>query len=131
MAQPITISTKQFIKTKEAEIDGYVYTVRRMGAGTSLDMSKNMSELQSLRTDFLNLQAKMKVEGNQKRQDVLLGDMHELSGKLNRIIGEIEASYASLFDDHQDGSIALKMIHTVGFENVPAILEQIFGESDA
>ena len=131
MAQPITISTKQFIKTKEAEIDGYVYTVRRMGAGTSLDMSKNMSELQSLRTDFLNLQAKMKVEGNQKRQEVLLGDMHELSSKLNRIIGEIETSYASLFDDHQDGSIALKMIHTVGFENVPAILEQIFGESDA
>ena len=131
MAQPITISTKQFIKTKEAEIDGYVYTVRRMGAGTSLDMSKNMSELQRLRTDFLNLQAKMKVEGNQKRQEVLLGDMHELSEKLNRIIGEIETSYASLFDDHQDGSIALKMIHSVGFENVPAILEQIFGESDA
>lgn len=131
MAQPITISTKQFIKTKEAEIDGYTYSVRRMGAGTSLDMSKNMGELQNLRLNFINLQGKAKATKNKKQQEVLYGEMQELADKLNRIIGEIEATYASLFDDHQDGSIALKMVHEVGFENVPAILNQIFGESDA
>lgn len=131
MAQPITISTKQFIKTKEVEIDGYTYQVRRMGAGTSLDMSKNMSELQSLKTDFVNLQGKMKVAGSENKQKTLMNEMQELSGKLNRIIGEIEVAYASLFDDGKDGSVALKMVHEVGFENVPAILEQIFGESDA
>ena len=131
MAQPITISTKQFIKTKEVEIDGYTYQVRRMGAGTSLDMSKNMSELQSLKTEFVNLQGKMKVAGSESKQKALMNEMQELSGKLNRIIGEIEVAYASLFDDGKDGSVALKMVHEVGFENVPAILEQIFGESDA
>lgn len=131
MAQPITISTKQFIKTKEVEIDGYTYQVRRMGAGTSLDMSKNMSELQSLKTNFVNLQGKMKVAGSESKQKALINEMQELSGKLNRIIGEIEVAYASLFDDGKDGSVALKMVHEVGFENVPAILAQIFGESDA
>lgn len=131
MAQPITISTKQFIKTKEVEIDGYTYQVRRMGAGTSLDMSKNMSELQSLKTEFVNLQGKMKVAESKRKQEVLMGEMQELSGNLNRIIGEIEVAYASLFDDGKDGSVALKMVHEVGFENVPAILAQIFGESDA
>lgn len=131
MAQPITISTKQIIKTKEVEIDGYTYSVRRMGAGTSLDMSKNMSELQNLRTNFVNLQGKMEATGSKRKQEALMGEIQELSGNLNRIIGKIEVAYASLFDDHTDGSVALKMVHEVGFENVPAILTQIFGESDA
>lgn len=131
MAQPITISTKQFIKTKEVEIDGYTYSVRKMGAGTSLDVSKNMGELQNLRTNFVNLQGKMKVTGDKRKQKALMGEIQELSGSLKRIIGEIEVAYASLFDDHKDGSVALKMVHEVGFENIPAMLTQIFGESDA
>lgn len=131
MAQPITISTKQFIKTKEVEIDGYTYSVRRMGAGTSLDMSKNMSEMNSLKTQFLNLQGKMKTAKSKRSQEVLIGEMQELSANLSRNIKEIEKTYASLFDDHKDGSVALKMVHEVGFENIPTILTQIFGESDA
>lgn len=131
MAQPITISTKQFIKTKEVEIDGYTYSVRKMGAGTSLDVSKNMGELQNLRTNFVNLQGKMKATGDKRKQKALMGEIQELSGSLKKIIGEIEVAYASLFDDHKDGSVALKMVHEVGFENIPAMLTQIFGESDA
>lgn len=131
MAQPITISTKQFITTKEVEIDGYNYSVRRMGAGTSLDISKNMSELQNLKTNFVNLQGKTKVARSKRKQEALMGEIQELTDSLNRSIGEIEVAYASLFDDHKDGSVALKMVHEVGFENIPAMLTQIFGESDA
>lgn len=126
MAQPITISTKQFIKTKEAEIDGVTYTVRRMGAGTSLDMSKRMKEMQALRSEWLNLQGKSKADGKDYTEEFV-----RITAKLSDAIAGIEEIYTSLFDDGGDGSKARQMVHEVGFENVPAILTQIFGESDA
>lgn len=48
---PIQITSSDYIKTVEAEIDGHLYKVRKMGAGDSLDVSQVMDKMAKIRDE--------------------------------------------------------------------------------
>lgn len=58
---PIQITSSDYIKTVEAEIDGYLYKVRKMGAGDSLDVSQVMDKMAKIRDESDKLQEELLI----------------------------------------------------------------------
>lgn len=131
MAQPIQISTTQFIARKGAIIDGHEYSVRKIGAGTQLDLSREFATVEALRQDSLNEMGKLESETDPKKKEAIQGKMLALSGKLADTITKIEEIYASLFDDGEGGERSKKLMHDVGIDNVANLYNQIWGEPNA
>lgn len=124
----ITISTSTLIATREAEIDGHTYTIRKMGAGTQLDISQATAPIIELNQEAMNLRAKLATAKTEEDTAKLSKQANEILGKIAKANAKLEAVYASLFDDHGDQSKSRELVHMVGADGVQAILAQVFGE---
>ena len=118
--ESVSISTSKYITTVKANIDGHDYTVRKMGAGTQLDMSREISNLMKMRTELLNLEGKIKK----------LADNMGKMESFNKIVNRIEAIFIDLFDDGEDGKRSAKLIHALGIENTQKVYNEIFDKAE-
>lgn len=125
----IKISTSQFVQTKTAEIDGVDYKVRKIGAGTQLDLSREFSGLGQMRDAVLNCTGKLAKETDAKVREKLQGEVLKLSADIADKMRAIEEIYATLFDDGGDGEKSRALIHMIGADNVPALYAQIWGDN--
>lgn len=113
----ISISTTKYIKnkTREVEIDGVSFIVRKPGAGEQLDSFENMREMNKLkdRADLAKTEA----------------EQIELLDEMNGILTKIEVSFVNLFDDGTKTQKKSKdLIRKIGIENVGELLKDIFRE---
>ena len=128
--EAVSISTSQYIKTVKANIDGRIYTVRKIGAGEQLDISREASKLQELQTEMMNLHAKYEVTKDKDEKLKIDLEFAKYAGTVSDIIERMESVYASLFDDGEDGVYAKKLVHTLGLENTRKVYEQIMESLD-
>ena len=113
----ISISTTKYTKnkTREVEIDGISFIVRKPGAGEQLDSLENAREMNKLK-DRANL---AKTEAEQV----------ELADEMSAILAKIEGSYVDLFDDGtKTQKKSKKLIRKIGIENIGELLNDIFRE---
>lgn len=113
----ISISTTKYTKnkTREVEIDGVNFIVRKPGAGEQLDSLENVREMNKLK-DRANL---AKTEAEQV----------ELADEMSAILAKIEGSYVDLFDDGtKTQKKSKKLIRKIGIENIGELLNDIFRE---
>ena len=113
----ISISTTKYSKnkTREVEIDGINFIVRKPGAGEQLDSLENVREMNKLK-DRANL---AKTEAEQV----------ELADEMSAILAKIEGSYVDLFDDGtKTQKKSKKLIRKIGIENIGELLNDIFRE---
>lgn len=113
----ISISTTKYTKnkTREVEIDGINFIVRKPGAGEQLDSLENVREMNKLK-DRANL---AKTEAEQV----------ELADEMSAILAKIEGSYVDLFDDGtKTQKKSKKLIRKIGIENIGELLNDIFRE---
>lgn len=103
----IKISIKNIIKTKKAEIDGHVYTVRKMGAGEQMDLLAMGRKLQGLSLSDQTPELEKLEQIETIRQQML----------------EI---YKSLFDDGLGGEKTKELINTLSDEEISELVNTIF-----
>lgn len=125
---PISISTSNYIETKEAEIDGHLFKVRKLGAGQSLDMSRMSQEMLKLQSELMN--AKSRIDRAEDEET-----KHKETAKAMAIVdniavqtGKLEALFAKCFDDGEDGKRSLELVHSIGVDNTKKIIDKVFGE---
>ena len=128
--ESVSISTSKYITTVKANIDGHDYIVRKMGAGTQLDMSREISNLMKMRTELLNLEGKIKKAKTDEEADKMLADNMGKMESFNKIVNRIEAIFIDLFDDGEDGKRSAKLIHALGIENTQKVYNEIFDKAE-
>lgn len=130
MSETIAISTSKFIKTVKAKIDDRVYTVRKIGAGEQLDLSREVGKIGEYQVQALNLRGKYETAKDDATKEKLLGEIMKVSEAIGAINDRIEAIYCGLFDDGEDGSHAKRLVHMLGIENIQKVYDQIMGATD-
>lgn len=130
MSETIAISTSKFIKTVKAKIDDRVYTVRKIGAGEQLDLSREVGKIGEYQVQALNLRGRYETAKDDATKQELLGEIMKVSEAIGAINDRIEAIYCGLFDDGEDGSHARKLVHMLGIENIQKVYAEIMGELD-
>lgn len=125
---PIQITSSDYIKTVDAEIDGYLYKVRKIGAGDTLDISQTMEKMSKLQEEADHIQESSKEKKDRKEQEALVEKATELIAKMAGYNQQLIEIYARLFDDGGDGSKSIELIKKVGIETVPKLLNAIFGD---
>lgn len=128
--ETVSISTSKFITTVKANIDGHVYTVRKMGAGTQLDLSRELTELQKSRTDILNLKAKIEKAESEEKTVELMAQNSKIMENFDNAIKRIEGIFVDLFDDGEDGKKSQKLVHTLGIDNIQTVYNEIFDKAE-
>lgn len=128
--ESVAISTSKYIKTVNAKIDNHVYTVRKMGAGTQLDLSREISALARVRTAILNLDGKMKSAQTEQQQEELLAETTEKMEEFDKIVKRLEDVFVSLFDDREDGSKSRRLVHSLGLDNIQLVYNEIFEKAE-
>lgn len=128
--ESVAISTSKYIKTVNAKIDNHVYVVRKMGAGTQLDLSREISALARVRTAILNLDGKMKSAQTEQQQEELLAETTEKMEEFDKIVKRLEDVFVSLFDDREDGSKSRKLVHSLGLDNIQLVYNEIFEKAE-
>lgn len=126
----VAISTSKYITTVNAKIDNHVYTVRKMGAGTQLDLSREITTLAKSRTTILNLESKMKLAKTEEEQQQLLDELTPKMEEFDKIIKRIEDIFVSIFDDREDGSKSRRLVHTLGLDNIQLVYNEIFEKAE-
>lgn len=130
MSETIAISTSKFIKTVKAKIDDRVYTVRKIGAGEQLDLSREVGKIGEYQVQALNLRGKYETAKDDATKQKLLEEIMKVSEAIGAINDRIEAIYCGLFDDGEDGSHAKRLVHMLGIENIQKVYDQIMGATD-
>jgi len=130
MSETIAISTSKFIKTVKAKIDDRIYTVRKIGAGEQLDLSREVGKIGEYQVQALNLRGKYETAKDDAAKEKLLGEIMKVSEAIGAINDRIEAIYCGLFDDGEDGSHAKRLVHMLGIENIQKVYDQIMGATD-
>lgn len=128
--EAVSISTSKYITSVKAKIDDHVYTVRKMGAGTQLDLSREISNLMRMRTDLMNLQAKMEKTESEEEADKMLQDNMDKMEAFGKVTQRIEAIFIDLFDDGEDGKRSAKLVHALGIDNVQRVYAEIFDKAE-
>lgn len=128
--ETVSISTSKYIKSVKAKIDDHIYTVRKMGAGTQLDLSREISNLMKMRTDLMNLQAKMKKTESEEEADKMLQENMDKMEAFGKVTQRIEAIFIDLFDDGEDGKKSAKLVHALGIDNVQKVYAEIFDKAE-
>ena len=123
-------STSDYIKTKTGEIDGTVYTIRRMGAGDELDIAAISSKVLRLQEQLKLMQDDIKRAKSEEETLKVVAENSEAMEKLAEGQAKLEKVYASLFDDGGDQSKSRALVHKLGYEGVKKLLDDIFGEDD-
>lgn len=130
MSETIAISTSKFIKTVKAKIDDRIYTVRKIGAGEQLDLSREVGKIGEYQVQALNLRGKYETAKDDATKQKLLEEIMKVSEAIGAINDCIEAIYCGLFDDGEDGSHAKQLVHMLGIENIQKVYDQIMGATD-
>lgn len=128
--EAVSISTSKYITSVKAKIDDHVYTVRKMGAGTQLDLSREISNLMKMRTDLMNLQAKMKKTESEEEADKMLQENMDKMEAFGKVTQRIEAIFIDLFDDGEDGKKSAKLVHALGIDNIQRVYAEIFDKAE-
>lgn len=128
--EAVSISTSKYITSVKAKIDDHVYTVRKMGAGTQLDLSREISNLMKMRTDLMNLEAKMKKTESEEEADKLLQENMDKMEAFGKVTQRIEAIFIDLFDDGEDGKRSAKLVHALGIDNIQRVYAEIFDKAE-
>lgn len=123
-------STSNYIKTKTGEIDGHVYTIRRMGAGDELDIAAVSSRVMKLQERIKLMQDELKRAKDDEATIKVMTDNADAMEQMATEQASLEKVYASLFDDGGDQSKSRALVHKLGHEGVKALLDDIFGEDD-
>lgn len=130
MSETIAISTSKFIKTVKAKIDDRIYTVRKIGAGEQLDLSREVGKIGEYQVQALNLRGKYETAKDDATKEKLLEEIMKVSEAIGAINDRIEAIYCGLFDDGEDGSHAKRLVHMLGIENIQKVYDQIMRATD-
>lgn len=130
MSETIAISTSKFIKTVKAKIDDRIYTVRKIGAGEQLDLSREVGKIGEYQVQALNLRGRYETAKDDATKQELLEEIMKVSEAIGAINDRIEAIYCGLFDDGEDGSHAKRLVHLLGIENIQKVYDQIMGATD-
>lgn len=128
--EAVSISTSKYITSVKAKIDDHVYAVRKMGAGTQLDLSREISNLMKMRTDLMNLQAKMKKTESEEEADKMLQENMDKMEAFGKVTQRIEAIFIDLFDDGEDGKKSAKLVHALGIDNIQKVYAEIFDKAE-
>lgn len=128
--EAVSISTSKYITSVKAKIDNHVYTVRKMGAGTQLDLSREISNLMKMRTDLMNLEAKMKKTESEEEADKMLQENMDKMEAFAKVTQRIESIFIDLFDDGEDGKKSAKLVHALGIDNVQKVYAEIFDKAE-
>lgn len=128
--ETVSISTSKYITSVKAKIDDHVYTVRKMGAGTQLDLSREISNLMKMRTNLMNLQAKMKKTESEEEADKMLQENMDKMEAFGKVTQRIEAIFIDLFDDGEDGKKSAKLVHALGIDNIQRVYAEIFNKAE-
>lgn len=128
--EAVSISTSKYITSVKAKIDDHVYTVRKMGAGTQLDLSREISNLMKMRTELMNLEAKMKKTASEEEADKMLQDNMDKMEAFGKVTQRIEAIFIDLFDDGEDGKKSAKLVHALGIDNIQRVYAEIFDKAE-
>lgn len=128
--EAVSISTSKYITSVKAKIDDHVYTVRKMGAGTQLDLSREISNLMRMRTDLMNLEAKMKKTESEEEADKMLQENMDKMEAFAKVTQRIEAIFIDLFDDGEDGKKSAKLVHALGIDNIQKVYTEIFDKAE-
>lgn len=128
--EAVSISTSKYITSVKAKIDDHVYTVRKMGAGTQLDLSREISNLMKMRTDLMNLEAKMKKTESEEEADKMLQENMDKMEAFGKVTQRIEAIFIDLFDDGEDGKRSAKLVHALGIDNIQKVYTEIFDKAE-
>jgi len=130
MSETIAISTSKFIKTVKAKIDDRIFTVRKIGAGEQLDLSREIGKISEYQVQALNLRGKYESAKDEATKAETLKEMMKVSEAIGAINDRIEAIYCGLFDDGEDGSYTKRLVHSLGIENIQKVYDQIMGATD-
>ena len=128
--ETVSVSTSKYITSVKAKIDDHVYTVRKMGAGTQLDLSREISNLMKMRTDLMNLEAKMKKTESEEEADKMLQENMDKMEAFGKVTQRIEAIFIDLFDDGEDGKKSAKLVHALGIDNIQRVYAEIFDKAE-
>lgn len=118
----ITISSTNYNKPITVEIDGVIFYVNKIGAGTQLDLSQIVGKITKAKTDALNLTA------TEKQDEEKITKAME---KVSSLIKELEKTFKGLFRDNEGGKEVDKLFQRVGFENIPKLLADIYEQDKA
>lgn len=118
----ITISSEKYNKPITVEIDGAIFYVSKIGAGTQLDLSQIVAKITKAKTDALNMTATDK--DNEEK-------IAKAMEKVSTLIKELENTFKKLFSDQTDGKDVEKLFNRVGFENIPKLLNDIYEQDKA
>ncbi|MBP5724019.1 MAG: hypothetical protein J6X18_10670 [Bacteroidales bacterium] len=130
MSEAIAISTSKYITTVKAKIDDRVYTVRKIGAGEQLDLSREIGKIGEYQVEALNLRGKYETATDEESKSKLLAEILKISEAIGEINDRIEAIYIGLFDDGENGSYSKRLVHSLGIENVQKVYDEIMGVID-
>ena len=128
--EAVSISTSKYITTIKAVIDGHTYTVRKIGAGEQLDLSREFSKLQELQLEATNLHAKYEVAKTKEDKNKLEIEYINVAKPLADIMERIEDIYINLFDDGEDGKYSRQLVHSLSIGDVRKIYDEIMGALD-
>lgn len=130
MSEAIAISTSKYITTVKAKIDDRIYTVRKIGAGEQLDLSREIGKIGEYQVEALNLRGKYETATDEESKSKLLAEILKISEAIGEINDRIEAIYIGLFDDGENGAYSKRLVHSLGIENVQKIYDEIMGVID-
>lgn len=116
----INISSSKYNKPIEVEIDGERFEVRKIGAGTQLDLSQIVARITKAKTDALNLTATEKEDSDKLSQAM---------DKVAKLIKELEQTFMTLFSDNANGEKVKELFNKVGMENIPQLLADIYEQA--
>lgn len=128
--EAVAISTSKYVKSVNAKIDEHVYVVHKMGAGTQLDLSREISSLARLRTTILNFEGKLKATTDEAEQEKLMTDMADKLDEFDKSVRRIEDVFVGLFDDRENGDKSRRLIHMLGIDNAQKLYDEIFEKAE-
>lgn len=127
----VTISTSGIIREVDANIDGHVYKVRKLGAGDQLDIQVKTSKITLVSKKAFNLKSKaeaLKENGTDEKVTMELADqISEMMQELEEAQNDIAKCWLKLFDDgtpNQAHSQAL--LEKYGVEGLQILQKRIF-----
>lgn len=128
MSEVFQVSTNNIIPTRQANIDGVIYTVRRKGSGDDLDISIRSSKLAKIGRESISDRNRLSQAKTDEERAEITEKLEKAMMKVAELQDEIEKVLANLFDDGGDGSKSKAMVHKYGADGVKQILDQIFGD---
>lgn len=109
MSQPISIKLNELKSRVPVEIDGHVYTVRRMGNIEQIEYDRGLRRINQLAV----------IEKDRKLTEEELSELEQINSTLNDF-------FVNLFDDGGDQSKSKKLVASFSDVELGLVLGKIF-----